>query len=267
MSLLRWSGMSRAGPRSADWTLPPDRLRHSGGSGPGFACPVLVRFLRQDHSGPETRPGSGPETRPGIARAPRERRVGPGPAPILRVFTCTCACADNRALRMRAHGLYLRGRASSVCTCRTRALLVALLSNGRSDQAGGLCRCRKYLPLPCRSCECAPFWLDAGICRCEPGRSDQAGADTRFQLISGRRRMSPSFFVSSEKAAANIAQLVRFQRFCFQLISGRPTEETEKTPGKWPKTGNGRKPKKSRPISGRRFRSADRKIAKIIEKW
>ena len=76
-------------------SLPPDRLRHPGGSGPGFACPVLVRCFGPFHSGPETRPGSGPETRPGIARAPRERRVGPGPAPILRVFTCTCACAET----------------------------------------------------------------------------------------------------------------------------------------------------------------------------
>ena len=73
---------------------------------------------------------------PARNRAPLERRVGPGPAPILRVFTCTCACADNRALRMRAHGLCLRGRASSVCARRTRAVPVALLLNGRSGQAG-----------------------------------------------------------------------------------------------------------------------------------
>ena len=63
------------GPRSADWTLPPDRLRHPGGSGPGFACPVLVRFFGPFHSGPEARPG------------------------------------------------------------------IALLSNGRSDRAGGICNC------------------------------------------------------------------------------------------------------------------------------
>ena len=141
---------------------------------------------------------------PARNRAPLERRVGPGPAPILRVFTCTCACADNRALRMRAHGLCLRGRASSVCARRTRAVPVALLLNGRSGQAGAGAR---FAIVNARTQEAVQatevlarefeFKLPSN------GRSDQAGADTRFQLISGRRRISPSFFASSDFASSS----------------------------------------------------------------
>ena len=103
-------------------SLPPDRLRHPGGSGPGFACPVLVRFFRQFHSVPETRPGSGLETGPESrsSRTAGRARAGPDSA---RVHVHMRLCG-NRALRIRAHGLCLRGRASSICTRRTRALPV-----------------------------------------------------------------------------------------------------------------------------------------------
>ena len=62
---------------------------------PGRAS--LVRFWSDslDNSIPCRKPGPVPGWKPARNRAPLERRVGPGPAPILRVFTCTCACAET----------------------------------------------------------------------------------------------------------------------------------------------------------------------------
>ena len=90
-------------------SLPPDRLRHPGGSGPGFACPVLVRFFRQFHSVPETRPGSGLETGPESrsSRTAGRARAGPDSA---RVHVHVSSCGQPSFAYTRARALFTRTR-------------------------------------------------------------------------------------------------------------------------------------------------------------
>ena len=232
-------------------SLPPDRLRHPGGSGPGFACPVLVRFFRQFHSVPETRPGSGLETGPESrsSRTAGRARAGPDSA---RVHVHMRLCG-NRALRIRAHGLCLRGRASSICTRRTRALPVRrsprpaspLLMHGPKR----LYKLQKCLFESLNSSSSRA----AGRTRPAPtpaSSSFQVGGECLLAFsfpAKKRRRISPSLFASSDFASSSF-QVGRPRKPRKPPENGRKPETVgnPKNPGPSQVGGSGRLTEKSR---------------------
>ena len=222
---------------------------------PGRAS--LVRFWSDalDHSIPGRKPGPVPGRKPGPESRALLANGGSGQG---RPRFCACS---------RAHALV---RTTELCVCAHTGFIYADARAPFARAAQEPCLSRSFRTAG--RTRPAVFAVAANICLCRVAavNARRSGLMPVFAAanLAGRTRPAPtpassSFQVGGEyRPAFSLPAISLPARF--RSADGENREKPRKMAENRKRS---EMVKKSRLISGRRFRSADRKVAKIIEKW